>query len=99
MITVDALSRACRPLWLGAMLTPLLASQAWAQKPAAEEPYPNRPVRLIVTFAAGGGGDILARLFAQKLTDRWGQQVLVDNRAGAGGVIGADLAAKSPPNG
>ncbi len=99
MFTVQALSRACRPLLLGALVAPLLTNAAWSQKPAAEEPYPNRPVRLIVTFAAGGGGDILARLFAQKLTDRWGQQVLVDNRAGAGGVIGADMAAKSPPNG
>lgn len=99
MLTVQNLMRACRPLLLGALLSPALCAPAWAQKSPAEEPYPNRPVRLIVTFAAGGGGDILGRLFAQKLTERWGQQVLVDNRAGAGGILGADIAAKSPANG
>ena len=71
---------------------------ALAQTDAAAG-YPRKPVRLIVPFPPGGGTDILARPIAQKLTERWGQQVIVDNRAGAGGTIGADLTAKSPPDG
>lgn len=66
---------------------------------AAEADYPNRPLRLIVPFAAGGGTDIIARLAAQGLTDAWGQSVVVDNRTGAGGVIGVGLVAKSTPDG
>ena len=61
--------------------------------------YPVKPVRLIVPFPAGGATDIVARLVAQKLTESLGQQVIVDNRGGAGGTIGSDNAAKSPPDG
>ena len=61
--------------------------------------YPVRPIRLIVADAAGGAPDQLARLLAQKLTDNLGQQVIVDNRPGAAGVLGADIAAKSPHDG
>ena len=61
--------------------------------------YPNRPIRLIVADAAGGAPDQLARLVAQKASESLGQQVIVDNRAGAGGALGAELAAKSPPDG
>lgn len=61
--------------------------------------YPDRPVRMIVPLASGGGMDIVARLFAQKLSDTLKQQVVVDNRAGAGGVIGTELGAKATPNG
>jgi tripartite-type tricarboxylate transporter receptor subunit TctC len=61
--------------------------------------YPNRPVRLVVADAAGGAPDQLARLVAQKVSDTLGQQIIVDNRPGAGGAIGADLVAKSPPDG
>jgi tripartite-type tricarboxylate transporter receptor subunit TctC len=61
--------------------------------------YPVRPVRLIVPFAAGGGNDTVARVIAQRLTASLGQQVYVDNRPGAGGTVGADAAAKSPPDG
>src|SRR3954468_1882371 len=61
--------------------------------------YPSKPVRMVVPFPAGGATDIVGRLIAQKLTESWGQQVVVDNRGGAAGTIGSDLAAKSPPDG
>lgn len=61
--------------------------------------YPERPIRLIVPVAPGGGNDIVARLLAQKLTEAWGQQVVVDNRPGAATAIGADITAKSNPDG
>ncbi len=66
---------------------------------AAEQPYPNRPIRLIVAQAPGSGPDTLARMIGQKLTESWGQQIIVDNRAGANGIIGMDAAAKSKPDG
>jgi tripartite-type tricarboxylate transporter receptor subunit TctC len=61
--------------------------------------WPAKPVRFISPFAPGGGADITARIIAQKLTESLGQQVLVDNRGGAGGMIGVDLGAKAPPDG
>ncbi|MVW70038.1 tripartite tricarboxylate transporter substrate binding protein [Bordetella sp. 15P40C-2] len=61
--------------------------------------FPDKPVRMIVAFPAGGGTDIVARLMAEKLTARWGQQVIVDNRGGAGGVIGTEAAARAAPDG
>ena len=61
--------------------------------------FPDRPIRLIVPFPPGGSNDVLGRYVAVKLTDRVGQQVVVDNRAGANGIIGADLASKSAPDG
>src|SRR5216684_1442905 len=73
----------------------LLAGTTWV---AAQE-YPSKPVRLIVPFAPGGGNDIVARAIAQQLSASLGRQFVVDNRAGAGGVVGAELAAKSPSNG
>jgi tripartite-type tricarboxylate transporter receptor subunit TctC len=63
------------------------------------QPYPAKPVRVIVPFPAGGSADTLARIAATKLSERWAQQVVVDNRGGAGGNIGADVLAKSPPDG
>jgi len=70
---------------------------ASAQGPGT--PYPNRAVKLVIPFPPGGPLDIIGRAIAQKLTDAWGQSVVVDNRPGAGGNIGADLVAKSPPDG
>jgi tripartite-type tricarboxylate transporter receptor subunit TctC len=67
--------------------------------PAHAQDFPNRPVRIVVGFAAGGGVDVTARLIANKLTTLWGQPVVVENRAGASGFIGADLVAKAPPDG
>src|SRR5688500_6014316 len=66
---------------------------------AAEQPYPTRPIRIIVPFAPAGSTDIVARIVAQKLTEAWGQQAVVDNRAGAGGNIGMGLGAQSTPDG
>jgi len=76
----------------GALLAlPVLA----ADRPA----YPSKPIRFIVTFAAGGGTDIFARAIAQKFTEAWGQPVIVDNRAGGNGNIGTDIVAKAPADG
>jgi tripartite-type tricarboxylate transporter receptor subunit TctC len=61
--------------------------------------YPTKPIRAIVGFAPGGATDIMARALAQKLTDTFGQQIIVDNRAGAGGIIAATMAKESPPDG
>jgi tripartite-type tricarboxylate transporter receptor subunit TctC len=66
---------------------------------ASAQGYPNRPVRVIVPFAPGGATDIVTRVVAQRLTEVWGQTVVVDNRAGAGGNIGADLTAKANADG
>ena len=73
-------------------LTATLGS-AWGQ------PFPVRSVRIVVPFAPGGGADVIARLLSQRLGESWGQTVVIDNRAGAGGTVGSDLVAKSPPDG
>ena len=78
---------------LAAFVLLLAATAALAQ------PYPARPVKLIVPFPPGGNTDIVGRLIAQKLSDAFGQQVYVENRGGAGGTIGAEAAAKSPNDG
>ena len=83
-------------------LLTLLASLALALIYPAVAPaqtYPTKPVRMIVPFPAGGATDIVARLVAQKLGDAVGHQVIVDNRGGAAGTLGSDLAAKAPPDG
>src|SRR6266581_754178 len=66
---------------------------------ALAQSFPAKPVRLVVAFPAGGGVDIVARLLSPKLAEAWGQQVIVDNRAGASGVIGTEFAARSAPDG
>jgi len=65
----------------------------------AQQPYPSRPVRFVVPFPAGGPVDTTGRAVAQKLTELWGQQAIVDNRAGAGGIVGAENVARSPADG
>jgi len=74
-------------LWLAAAVT------------AHSQEYPTKPGRLLVGFAPGGGVDVTARIVAEKLRELWGQPLIVDNRAGAGGTIATDIAAKSPPDG
>jgi tripartite-type tricarboxylate transporter receptor subunit TctC len=76
-----------------AMLT--IATTASAQAPA----YPDKPIRIVVPFPAGGIADTFGREIGRKLTEAWGQPVVIDNRTGAGGNIGADIVAKSPPDG
>jgi len=65
----------------------------------ADEQYPNRPVRIVVPFSAGGPTDIVGRIIGAKLGELLGQQFFVENKVGAGGNIGADMVAKSPPDG
>ena len=85
---------------LAGALIALLPAAALAQaKGQKGGEYPNKPVRLIVAFPPGGSTDIIARLVGQKLSERIGQQVIIDNRGGAGGMIGTDLAARSPADG
>jgi tripartite-type tricarboxylate transporter receptor subunit TctC len=74
------------------------AATAGAQAPGGET-YPSRPVRFVVPFAAGGAVDILSRAVGTKLSGMWGQQVIIDNRPGAGGNIGAEAAARAAPDG
>jgi tripartite-type tricarboxylate transporter receptor subunit TctC len=81
---------------LGAWIVLVLSATAYAQ-PNAQ--YPARPVKIIVPFPAGGATDILTRVVGQKLSERIGQQMPIDNRPGAGANIGAEAAAKSPPDG
>ena len=80
-----------------ALLAASIASIAGSA--AAQQPYPTKPIRLIVAFPPGGSTDIIARVVGQKLGERLGQQVVIDNRGGAGGTIGTEIAAHSAPDG
>src|SRR3954467_998767 len=76
-----------------AMLALTLAGNVYAQA------YPSKPIRFVVPYAPGGNTDILARLIGQKLSEAWGQQVIIDNRPGAAGTVGAELVARAPADG
>jgi tripartite-type tricarboxylate transporter receptor subunit TctC len=78
---------------------PVLIAAVFAASCPAHAEYPDKPLRLIVPFPPGGGTDILVRAIGPKLTETWGQPVVVDNRGGANGMIGAAFAAKAPPDG
>jgi tripartite-type tricarboxylate transporter receptor subunit TctC len=84
---------------LAALLATLASPFLVAAPLHAQQAYPNKPVRLVVPQTPGGASDALARIVAQKLTEKWGQPVVVDNRAGAGGNIGMDAVAKAAPDG
>ncbi|MBY0265289.1 MAG: tripartite tricarboxylate transporter substrate binding protein [Burkholderiales bacterium] len=74
------------------MLLPLVTA-------AQAQTFPNKPIRFVVPSSAGGGNDYLARLFGARITENWGQQVLVDLRPGAAGILGSEIVAKAPPDG
>jgi tripartite-type tricarboxylate transporter receptor subunit TctC len=80
-------------------LLALCALMLAAPTALAQQGYPQKPIRYVVPFPAGGIADVFARIIGARLADRWGQPVVVENRAGAGGNIGADLVAKSAPDG
>jgi tripartite-type tricarboxylate transporter receptor subunit TctC len=88
------------PLWLGCMLSAaVIADRAQAQAGDPAAGYPSKPIRWVVPSSAGGGNDLLARLFGAKISENWGQQVVVDLRPGAAGILGSDIVAKAPPDG
>ena len=96
LLTLSGIRRGC---WLALLaLLALPAAPTWAQ-PAAAQDYPSRPVRIIVPFAPGGSADVFGRFIAQRLQESLGQGFIVDNRPGAGSVIGTDAVAKSAPDG
>src|SRR3954447_26230837 len=84
----------CRRVAMAVFLTALAAVS-----PVHAQDFPSRLVHLVVPQAAGGGTDTFARALGQKLSERWGQPVVIENRAGAGGVVGTDFVAKSAPDG
>jgi tripartite-type tricarboxylate transporter receptor subunit TctC len=85
--------------WKHGILGALVAASLIASLPALGQSYPSRPVRMVVPYSAGGATDIVMRIVALKLPEFLGQQVVVDNRPGAGGLIGTDTAAKAAPDG
>ena len=90
-----------QPLRLTSLRLPLLAGALCIGSggPALSQTYPVKPVRFVIPYGAGGAADIVARLLGPRLTERLGQQVIIDNRPGAGAIIGTEIAAKAPPDG
>jgi tripartite-type tricarboxylate transporter receptor subunit TctC len=82
---------------IGACLLALTANSALAQEDASK--YPSRPIRIIVGFAAGGGNDVIARIYAQKLSEDLGQPVIVENKPGAGAIVATEYVSKAAPDG
>ncbi len=77
----------------------LLAAGIAFAAPVQGQEFPTKPIRIIVPYAAGGGTDLVARMVAQKLNEKWGQPVIVENRAGAGGNLGAEAVFTAAPDG
>jgi len=98
-VEAKRVERAVRVLYRAAAAVGLFWYGLAALPAHSAEEYPSRPVRLVVPFPAGGPTDVVGRLFAEKLTAIWGKQVIVDSRPGASGTIGADIVAKSNPDG
>jgi tripartite-type tricarboxylate transporter receptor subunit TctC len=86
----------CRTL---AQITIAITGAALLPAALAQGAYPNKPVKIVVAFTAGGPTDVVARLIGQKLTDKWGQQIVVENKPGAAGLLGSEFVAKSPADG
>ena len=84
-----------RRLWIQGVSALMLPAAVSAQT----RKFPEKPIRFVVPFSAGGGGDVVARFMAQRLSERVGQSVVVENRVGAGGNLGSDYVLKSPPDG
>jgi len=84
---------------LAFMLLAAMAAAGWPVPAAAQQAYPSKPVRIISPFPPGGGNDALCRIVAQKLVEGLKQQVIVENRAGANGIVGTEVAARSAPDG
>jgi tripartite-type tricarboxylate transporter receptor subunit TctC len=87
-----------RARWLAGLVSAFILSSVLAT-PAAAQPYPSRIVKLIVPQTPGGATDVFARKIGQLLSEKWGQPVVIENRAGAGGVVGTEVVAKSAPDG
>src|SRR5580700_10389435 len=88
-----------RPIALGTFFFALVLTLPPFAQPAAADDYPSRSIRMIIPFPPGGSNDVVGRIIANQLGERLGKQVFVDNRPGAGGVVGSDLAAKADPDG
>ena len=95
----DVSARPLRPAFATALFAVIIASGLACATPAAAQAFPAKPARLVVPFPPGGPLDATGRAIAQKLTEAWGQSVIVENKPGAGGNIGADYVAKSPADG
>lgn len=80
-------------------IIPFCCALLFATTAAHAQTFPSKPIRFVVPSSAGGGNDYLARLFGAKITENWGQQVLVDLRPGAAGILGSEIVAKAPPDG
>ncbi len=87
------------PLFTGCAIAAFAVSGIATAQDKAAAAYPSKPIRMIVPFAPGGGLDITTRLIGQKLTEKWGQNVVIDTRPGAATIVGTEIASKAVPDG
>ena len=86
--------------WFRSLLGVVTAASAFALPSASEaQTWPSQPIRIIVPFSAGAGSDFLARLLAPRMTEKWGQQVVVDNRPSAAGTVAGEIVTRATPDG